>query len=75
MDDSERRAIFHCGRELEAFIRYLQARDNTLTRAEATWLTFAVLSALPAMCSDDESVLEALDDGATQIKAARKSER
>ena len=73
MSDLEDIAIVQCVRNTEAFVSYIQARDKTLSRSEATAVAAAVLSGLPTLFDANKPLLESLDRVVAQAKAARKS--
>jgi len=74
MSDLEDLAIVQCAKSTQAFVSYIQIRDKTLSRAEATAVAAAVLDSLPTVFSSNEFLLQSLDRAAAQAKAsARKS--
>jgi hypothetical protein len=75
MNDSEGLAIVQCAENSEAFVDYIQARDKSLTRAEATWVMAAVIAGLPDLFSANEFLLQCLDRIASEFRAAKKPER
>lgn len=75
MNDSERRSVSQCADNTADFIEYVQARDTPLSREEASWVAAAILAALPDLFSANKSLLQCLDNAASEFIAARKKER
>lgn len=70
MLSSENRAVLQCGVNTEAFVSYIQSRHKDLSRAEATWIAAATIASLPALFSENESLLQCLDRVKSEFREA-----